>query len=170
MFDYHKILTPWNDLGYPRSKSMNNPWWSTTIMLFMQYIFFHPWNQFQWVGLFQGIWILMKIPSINPMQPWNYGNCVAKTRHSSIVGHRISLVMVELMQSAIKMPSSFIAFLFQFHRNASYLVTLSCFIINMKFGANWTIAWKCGAVPRWTKHDQWWQGPQNVPIPQTQSN
>jgi hypothetical protein len=42
------------------------------------------------------------------------------------------LVMVELMQDAIKMPSSFIAIVFQFHRNASYLVTLSCFIYKMK--------------------------------------
>jgi hypothetical protein len=48
---------------------MNNPWWSTTTVLFMQYIF-HPLNQLRWVGLFQGLWILMKVPSINLMQPW----------------------------------------------------------------------------------------------------
>jgi hypothetical protein len=48
------------------------------------------------------------------------------------VGHQISLAMVELMQDVIKMPSSFIALLLQFHRNASDLVTLSCFIYNMK--------------------------------------
>ncbi len=35
------------------------------------------------------------------------------------------------MQDAIKMPSSFIALLFQFHRNAPYLVILLCFIYNM---------------------------------------
>ncbi len=37
------------------------------------------------------------------------------------------------MQDAIKMPSSFIALLFQLHRNASYLVMLLCFIYNMKW-------------------------------------
>ncbi len=55
--DYHKILTSWNDMGYLRSKYMNNPWWFTTTMLFMQYIFFHPLNQLRWVGLFKGLWI-----------------------------------------------------------------------------------------------------------------
>jgi hypothetical protein len=63
MFDYHKILMSWNDLGYPRSKYMNNPWWSTTIVLFMQYIFFHPLNQPRWAKLFQGLWIFMRVPS-----------------------------------------------------------------------------------------------------------
>jgi hypothetical protein len=129
MFDCHKILTSWNDL---RSKYMNNPWWSTTTVLFMQYIFFHPLNQLQWARLFPGLQILMRIPSINPMQPWNYGSCVAKTWCSSIVGHWISSTMVKLMQDAINMSSSFIALLLQFHRNASYLVTLSCFIYKMK--------------------------------------
>ncbi len=131
-FDCYKILMSWNDLKYPRSKYMNNPQWFITTMLFMQYIFFHPLNQLQWAELFQGLWILMILPSINPMQPWNYGSCITKTRHSSIVGHQISSIMVELMQDVIKMSSSFIALLFQFHRNTSYLVTLSCFIYNMK--------------------------------------
>jgi hypothetical protein len=35
------------------------------------------------------------------------------------------------------MPSSYIAILFQFHRNASYSVTLSCFIYNMKLNKCW---------------------------------
>ncbi len=66
------------------------------------------------------------------MQPWKYGSCVTKTQSFSIVGHQISLAMEKLMQDAIKMPSAFITLLLQFHRNASYLVTLSCFIYNMK--------------------------------------
>jgi hypothetical protein len=40
--------------------------------------------------------------------------------------------MVELMQDEIKMTSSFITIFLQFHRNASYLVTLLCLIYNMK--------------------------------------
>ncbi len=40
----------------------------------------------------------------------NYGSCVTKIRRFSIVGHRISSTMAKLMQDAIKMPSSFIAF------------------------------------------------------------
>jgi hypothetical protein len=36
------------------------------------------------------------------------------------------------MQDEIKMPSSFIAIFFHFHKNASYLVTLLCLIYNMK--------------------------------------
>ncbi len=42
------------------------------------------------------------------------------------------------MQDAIKMPSSFIALLFQFHKNASYLVTLLCFIYNMKLSKHYS--------------------------------
>jgi hypothetical protein len=40
--------------------------------------------------------------------------------------------MAKLMQDVIKMPSSFIALLFQFHMKASYLITLSCFMYMMK--------------------------------------
>jgi hypothetical protein len=110
-------------------------------VLSTQYIFFQPLNQLRWARLFQGLQILMRVPSINLMQPWNYGSCVAKTQHSSIMGHRISSTMVELMQDVIKMPSSFIAILLQFHRNASYLLTLLCLIYSMKlnkhsFGVN----------------------------------
>jgi hypothetical protein len=167
-----KILTSRNDLRYPRSKYMNNPWWSTTIMLFMQYIFFHPLNQLRWARLFQGLRILMRVPSINPMQPWNYGSWVAKTRRSSIMGNWISSTIAELMQDAIKMPSSFIAFLFQFHRNASYLMTFHASytiwsFANVISGSTWMITQKCGVVPWWTLHDQWWWGPQAMPTPQT---
>ncbi len=41
----------------------------------MQYIFFYPLNQLQWARLFQSLWILLKVPLINPMQPWNCGSC-----------------------------------------------------------------------------------------------
>jgi hypothetical protein len=47
---------------------MNNPRWSITTMLFMQYIFFRPLNQLWWDGLFQGLRVLMNVSSINPMQ------------------------------------------------------------------------------------------------------
>ncbi len=149
MFNYCKILTSWNNLGYSRSKYMNNPRWYTTIVLFMQHIFFRPLNQLRWVGLFQGLRILMRVPSINPMQPWNCVSCVAKTWCSSIVGHQISTAMAELMQDAIKMPSSFIAFLFQFHKNASYLVTLSCFIYNMKLSKHFSKVNLDGCLEMW---------------------
>jgi hypothetical protein len=72
------------------------------------------------------------------MQPWNYGSCIAKTWRFLIVGHWISSTMVELMHDAIKMPSSFITLLLQFHRNASYLVTLLCFIYNMKLSKRYS--------------------------------
>ncbi len=37
--------------------------------------------------LFQGLWILMKAPLINPMYPWNYKSYIAKTHRSSTMGH-----------------------------------------------------------------------------------
>ncbi len=100
-------------------------------MLLMQYNLFYPLNQLRWAKLFQGLQILMRVPSNNPMQPWNCGSYVTKIQHFLIMGHWISSIMAELMQDAIKMPSSVITFLLQFHKNASYLVTLSCFIYNM---------------------------------------
>jgi hypothetical protein len=63
--------------------------------------------------------------------------CIAKTRHSSIMGHQISSTMVELMQDAIKMPSSFIAIFLHFYKNASYLVTFLCLMYNMKFNKHY---------------------------------
>jgi hypothetical protein len=84
--------------------------------------------------------------------------------------------MVELTQDAVKMPSSFIPLLLQFHRNALYLVTWLCFIYtiwswtNVIMGSTWTITRKCGVVPQWTLDDQWRRGSQVAPTPQTQSN
>jgi len=57
--------------------------------------------------------------------------------------------MAKLMQDAIKMPSSFIVLLFQFHKNASYLVTLACFIYNMKFSKRYFEVNLDGCLEMW---------------------
>jgi len=67
-------------------------------------------------------------------------HCVAKIHCYSKVGQWISPTMVELMQNAINMSSSFIAFLFQFHMHASYLITLLCFMNKMKLSKCCSIA------------------------------
>ncbi len=83
------------------------------------------------------------------MQPWNCGNYVAKTWSSSIMGHQISSTMAKLMQDAIKMLSSFIALLLQFHRNASYSVTLLCLIYNMKLSKHYSKVNLDGHLEMW---------------------
>jgi hypothetical protein len=57
--------------------------------------------------------------------------------------------MAKWMQDAIKMPSSFIPLLFQFHRNASYLVKLSCFIYNMKLNKRYFVVNLDGRSKMW---------------------
>jgi len=59
--------------------------------------------------------------------------------------------------------------LVQFHRNASYLVILSCFIYNMMLNKRCSgVNLDSGSKMWWTLHDQWWWGRQTVPILQTQ--
>jgi hypothetical protein len=59
-------------------------------MLFMQYIFVYPLNHDLWITLFQGLWILMKVPLMSLIQAWNSGIYIPRVIHSSIVAHRIS--------------------------------------------------------------------------------
>jgi hypothetical protein len=93
----------------PRCYSLNN-------------YFFRPLNQTLWVPLIQGLWILMNMPSMNLVQAWNFAKFVPNTTHSYVVGHRISFPITSLMQNAMKMASSQIRLLYQFHVNASYMI------------------------------------------------
>jgi hypothetical protein len=122
------------------------------------FYFFYPLNQLWWDGLFQGLHNLMKVRSINLMQPWDYGNYVVKIHCYSTVRQQISWIMAKLMQDAINMPLSFIVFMLQFHMKASYLVTLSCLMNKMKLSKccsrpTWMVAQKCDVAPLWSLHD-----------------
>jgi hypothetical protein len=168
MSDCCKILMSWNDLGYPRSEYMNNPRWSTTTMLFMQYILFRPLNQLQWAGLFQGL--------------TNFGESTINKSNSALELWKLCSQDLTFFNNG---PPNFIgnsgidaridAFLFQFHKNSWYLVTLLCFIYNMKlskccFGVNLDgcLEMWCGSLVDFA----WLMmvGPHVVPTPQTQSN
>jgi hypothetical protein len=52
---------------------------------------------------------------------------------SCVVGHQISSPIASLMQDAMKMASSQTTLFDQFHTNASYMETLSCFIYRMNY-------------------------------------
>jgi hypothetical protein len=59
--------------------------------------------------------------------------CVPKDTFFSIVGHSISLPNVLLMHDVMNDASSHNADLDQFHMDASYLMTFSCFMWRLKF-------------------------------------
>jgi hypothetical protein len=101
-------------------------------MLFIAYIFFHPLNHVQCASFYHGLWILINVLSMNPIQPRNSRKCVPKNTLSSTVGHWISLPCALLIHDAMNNASSHNADLDQFHMNVSYLMTLSCFMYKMK--------------------------------------
>jgi hypothetical protein len=73
----------------------------------------------------------MGMPSMSLMQPWNSTKFMPNTTCFYVVGHRISSPIALLMQDAMKMASSQTTFFDQFHANALYMETLSCFIYKM---------------------------------------
>ncbi len=81
------------------------------IMSFIEQIFLCPLNQV--------LWILMNVPSINPML--NSSMVMPNTNFPYEMGCQISSPMASLTQDAMKVVSSQIAPFDQFHRKASYV-------------------------------------------------
>jgi hypothetical protein len=96
-------------------------------VLFRQYIFFLPLNQFACNGLSKGRRIFTRVPSMNPMHPENCGIRVESCARSGTVGHRISFAAAVFTQLAMKSASSFAEVLDQFHWADSNVQVLSCF-------------------------------------------
>ncbi len=57
------------------------------------------------VSFYNGLWILFKMLSMNPMQPINCHKCVPKDTFSSTMGHWISLLSALLMHDAMNNAS-----------------------------------------------------------------
>jgi hypothetical protein len=66
------------------------------------------------------------------IQPWNLGMCIPKVAYYSIVSHQILSFMAFLMQDGLKITSSHIALLLQFHHKTSYKTTFSCFMFQLQ--------------------------------------
>jgi hypothetical protein len=61
---------------------MNNPWWSTTIMLFMQYIFFRPLNNSNGLNSYKATLDLLMVLSSQETNLW----CISKNGSPHGVG------------------------------------------------------------------------------------
>ncbi len=138
-FDWHKMVTSWQKLGYPLLGK-----WTIHDHQTLPYCLY---NTFSWTYKTQVLWgsvflplqISTKVLSINLWYSLGTHDYVYQTE--SIFHHWILLPMASLMQDAMKTTSSQITFLFKFHMNALYMITLSCLMYKMNsnncsFGVN----------------------------------
>jgi hypothetical protein len=68
----------------------------------------------------------MKVPSMSSIQRLNSGMCVPKVVHYSTIGLWNFIANDITNLDVMKITSSHIALLLQSHRNASYMIPLSC--------------------------------------------
>jgi len=96
--------------------------------------FFLPLNQVCCVTLFQRLQqISTKVPSMNLMQDVRSRIPLAKVTLSLTINHWISFAIPSLMHDEMNIRSSQIEIFYQFHMNASCMVTLSCLKYSRKF-------------------------------------
>ena len=123
---------------------MKSPWWSTTTVLFKQYMDLRPLYQSRSLSTFDGRLIGIKVPSINPTQPSKPGMVWADTLRSDCEGQRSSALRTALMQDETKRISSQVEDFAQFQENAFKRTVLSCFEYSTKWRSRcWAVSLGC---------------------------